>query len=174
VWAGVVVGIACFISVSPKTPLEFFDANTRDQAAIRELEAERNEQIDPEREASRRRMDELMSVKRQTDRIALMYDLANNPQRANSAKPFILEGFYSTDKGTEAILRATDENYRIAEHEFERLRKNIQTVQRGRTIDELRNPTLEQIVFERTVSRMNLEMWVLRQFQAELFWRNTR
>jgi len=104
-WIVAFAGIVYFIYISPKTPVEFFDASVSDQAGIRELEVERNKWTDPARAAASRKMDELMSCSHRMDRIALQYDLTNNPQRVNLARSTIVEGFYSTDEHRQRILR---------------------------------------------------------------------
>ena len=79
-WVLVVAGIAYFIYTCPKTPVEFFDANTRDEAAIQELKVKRNKATDPTVAEASRRIDYLMLCQRRMDRIALLYDITNNPQ----------------------------------------------------------------------------------------------
>ena len=94
-WFFVVVSMAYFICISPKTPVEFFDANMRDEAAIRELNDKKL--ANSAATARSKKMDELTSCAQRMERIALLYDLTNNPQRVNSAKLSIVEGFYPTD-----------------------------------------------------------------------------
>jgi hypothetical protein len=171
-WVLVIAGVAYFIYISPKTPTEIFDANVSDEVAIRELNAKK--MTDPVAAAGARRMDQLMSCKQRMDRIALLYDLENDPQRVNSARLSIIEGFYSTDESTEATLRANNETYRATEQELDRCRKELQSDERGRAVGEPKEPPTEQKVLEAAVFRMQLEMMLLRQFQASLFLRNAR
>jgi hypothetical protein len=168
-------GILSFIYISPKTPVEFFDVNASDEAAIRELTAEKDKMTDSAGTAASHQMDELMSCKRRMDRIALLYDVANNPQRVNASKSSIVEGFYTADKGTEALLRATNESYRAAEQDLQQHRKDVQGNKPGPADGETRGtPTTDQKVFEATIFRMQLEASFLRRFQAMLFWRRAR
>ena len=171
-WILVIAGIAYFIYVSPKTPIEFFDARARDEAAIRELKVEKNKMANPADAAASRKMDELMLCMQRMERIALLYDITNNPQRVNSCKDSIADGIYHTDKSSEAILRANDESYRATEQELERCRKDIQSDKRGRAAGEVRHTPAEEKAFEAAIFRMELEASLLRQFQARLFWRN--
>jgi hypothetical protein len=172
-WILVVTGIAYFIYVSPKTPVEFFDATMRDEAAICELKVEKNKMTDPAGAAASREIDELMSCKHRMDRIALLYDLTNNPQRVDSEKYSVFEAGYSTDQSTEAALRANNESYRATEQELKRRRKDILSRQRASTTGESEDTPMEQKVFDAAVFRMELEMSLLRRFQAGLFWRNS-
>jgi hypothetical protein len=171
-WILVIVGIAYFIYISPKTPIEFFDADARDEAAIRQLEGEKNKITDRTGVAASRNMNELMSYKRQMDRIAILYDMTHNPQRVNSSQSWIVEGLYFTDESTEAILRANNEVYRATEQKLQRCRKEVQSAKRGRGAGAAKNTSADEKIFEAAVFRMRLEMLLLRQFQARLFWRN--
>jgi hypothetical protein len=174
-WVLVLGGAACFIYYSPKTPIEFFDAREIDRAAIQELKDARRRTIHPAVAAASRKLDELMSYSRQCDRIALLYDLANNPQRVNSSEVWIVDGFYSAEEDTVAALRANDESYRAAEREEERCRQELHSDRfRREPGDTKETPTAEDTVVDVAIFRMELETSLLREFQARLFWRKAR
>ena len=59
-WFFVVSGITWFIYISPETPIEFFDANALDEAAVRAMTVEKNKIADPVGAAKSQKMDDLI------------------------------------------------------------------------------------------------------------------
>ncbi|MGO8744958.1 MAG: hypothetical protein ACLQNE_03105 [Thermoguttaceae bacterium] len=176
-WILVIAGTAKFVSDSPKTPVEFFDTAVRDEAAIRGCEIEKYKMIDPAGAAASRELEDMWSCRRRMDRITLLYDLANNPKQVNRSKSSIIEGQYSSDESTDAILRTSDEHYRSLAQEFERRKREIWNDTRRQAA---REKVSDGVVkekddgFRATVFRTQTEWMMWRQFQARIFLRDVR
>jgi hypothetical protein len=138
------------------------------------MTGEKNKTAQPLAAAKSQKMDDFVSCEHRMERIALLYDIANNPQRVNSSKSSIVDGFYHTDESTEVKLRAKNENYRADQQELERLRNDIQSDKTEPFVGDVKNTSTEIKFFDATIFRMQLEASLLRQFQARLFWRNAR
>ncbi len=150
-WALVIAGIAYFIYISPKTRIEFFDADARDDAAISRCVIEKYKSIDPVGAGVFQEGEDLLSCCRRMRRIALLYDLTHNP------------------KSTDAMLRANDESYRALAQQAERYRKEIANNKHRRAADEVQARAAKDRVFQATIFRTEQEWLLLRQFQAWLF-----
>lgn len=172
-WVAVVSGALCFTWASPKTPLEFFDAAVRDKAAIRELERREDVMSATEGEAAfSRDSDEIASLREKMERIALLYDLAKNPQRVNTDEVSIVAGSYWIDESTAATLRATDASFGAVEQDMERCRARLESHERRPTMDGAQG-TLKSTSRKAhsATFRMEQEAMLLRWFQAGLLWR---
>jgi hypothetical protein len=169
-WVLVVLGVGWFIHASPKTPLEFFDAVVGDGDAIRAREMEEYERIDPAVAAEIRRCDELLTYSRQMDRIALLHDLADAPQRVRSQKSWIVDGIYIRDEGTDEKMKASDEEYRTLAKKLEERRAEIDADEASASRRKsLREAATRSGVYN-TTHRMAIDRQQLRYFQAWLFW----
>jgi hypothetical protein len=80
-WVLVLLGGAWFVQVSPRTPLEFFDAAVGDNAAIQRYTLEQYERLDPAAAAKARQYEELCACRQQLDRLGLLHELTQDPQR---------------------------------------------------------------------------------------------
>jgi hypothetical protein len=155
-WVVVIAGIAYFIYVSPKTRVEFFDAEARDEAALGRCEIEKYKTIDPVGAAVFQKAEDLYSCCRQMRRIALLYDLAHNV------------------KSTDAMLRANDKSYRALAQQAERYRKEMANDKHKREADDVQARVLKDHAFLAAVVRTEQEWSLLREFQAMLFLRDIR
>ena len=111
-WTLVISGIVWFVYMSPKTPVEFFDAAAGDEASLREWEAKNTGVEKSAATAAKREQYELMSCHRQMQRIALVYDITHDPRHVNRCETSIVEGFYEPEEATVAVLRSENDSYR--------------------------------------------------------------
>ena len=170
-WLLVLSGIAWFIYVSPKTPLAFFDAATRDSEELEKREMKKYESIDAEAAAKARVLNEMMSYGRQMDRLALTYDLSNDPTRVQQQKDWIVDGGYSADEQTDKTLRANDEQYRelakaVAKCRTE-YRSNETLISR---LQHMHDTAAKDKRFQEALMEMAMDRHLFRAFQARLFW----
>jgi hypothetical protein len=178
-WVLVIAGIAYFIYVSPKNPVEFYDAAARDAAALRRYEIEEYKRIDPSRAASVQKLEDISSCCQRMGRIALLYDLAHNPKQVNSNKSSIIDGSYSHER-TDTILRADNESYRELARQLEKCRKEFRSdaLRRrdapGRAAPVVSVTTKEDWAVDAAFLRMEYEGSLFRQLQARVFWRDVR
>ncbi len=174
-WVLLLAGIAYFIHISPKTPIEFFDAAVRDEEVVRQYRMKKFDMIDPVGAAAVRKSEELISCHRRMERLALLYDIANNPQRVDEERFSIAEGSYFSDESTEATLRANDESYRALAQQFDVCKKEYN---KDQNLVRVANGVVAKAESDRgfgeAVFRIEMERCMLRHFQAWLFWRRTR
>jgi hypothetical protein len=173
-WALVLSGTAWFVYVSPKTPLEFFDAATRDAEELEEREMQKYESIDPEAAVAVRALNEIMWYGRHMDRLALIHDLASNPMRVQTQKHWIIDGGYSLDKDAAEALKESDDQYRdlakaIATSRTNHKRYMSNEALRNKVI-EMRNIAAKDKRFKAATMEMGMDRQLLREFQARLFW----
>ena len=173
-WVLLIAGIAWFIHISPRTPLEFFDAAMRDQEIIQQYKMEKYDTIDLVGAAEWRKLEELFSCHRRVGRIALLYDIANNPQRVEEERLSIVDGFYEPDERTGAILRANDPIYRALATELDTRRKENQAKNIGLAANNVGAKAATDKVFMASIFKTEMERSLLRQFQMRLFWQRTR
>ena len=122
-WVLLIAGIAYFIHISPKTPVEFFDAAMCDQGVVQRYKLEKYDAIDPIGAAATRKLEEIISCARRMERAALLYDIANNPRRVDAKRLDVVEGWYHADETTKAILQANDPNYLALVRQLDAYRK---------------------------------------------------
>ena len=174
-WVLVLLGVAWFVHVSPKTPLEFFDAAVRDRDAIQRRTMEKYEMIDAAAATKTRKYDEMSSCGQQMDRIALVHDLTNDPTRVQGQRTSIIGGFYDPSKQTDEYLKVNNESYRALAKKLEELRAEIKANKelgsRRRDLDKIAN---SDRLFQEAIFRMREDGLILRHFQGQIFWRKGR
>lgn len=180
-WVVVLLGVAWFVHVSPKTPLEFFDAANDDSDAIERRKLQEYEKIDPAAAAEFRKREGNLSFIRQMHRIALIHDLTNDAAYVQEERPWIVEGSYYPGEKTDETLKARDERYRALAKKLEERRAAADKLDEERAeseadkalaarLDDVRE-TAERNGLSHTLSRMGIDRLILRWFQARLFWR---
>lgn len=169
-WGLVIVGIGWFVYASPKTPLEFFDAGLRDRQAHERRMMDKYEQIDPVAAAAAGQAWEFFSTCARLDRIALLYDLAHNPQSVQQRYYDIVLGAYTPDANTDKTLRETDEQYRSLAKELQDRKADMKAKSLFAAVNQLQKKAQEDRYFQTTLGVMEMDATVLRQFQRSLFW----
>lgn len=121
-WVLVLLGGAWFVQVSPWTPLEFFDAAVRDDAALQRYTLAQYERLDPAAAAKARAYEELLACRQQMDRLGLLHELTHDPQRVQKQRDAVLGGYYDPSERTDADLKANDAAYRALAQRFDERR----------------------------------------------------
>ena len=173
-WVLLIAGIAYFIHVSPRTPVEFFDAAVRDREVVQRYEMKKYDTINPVGATASRQLEEIFCCAGRMGRIALLYDIANNPQRVNEQRVWIVEGGYGADERTETILRANDPIYRELAKELDARRKENQAKNTRLALIDASRPAASDKAFKAAIFEIEMERSLLRQFQSRLFWQRTR
>jgi hypothetical protein len=166
-WGLLLLGIVCFVYVSPKTPVEFFDASVHDNDACQRRLIERYRRIDPARAEDIEAQDEFFSICNRMERIALLHDLATAPKRVEQERSHVIGGVYWPLDGTHEALLAENDAYRVLakEREVRRVRLHERNASSTRPTHD-RDPLLDRASFGEAG-----EDDCLRNFQAWLFWR---
>lgn len=169
-WILTLSGIVWFVHISPKTPVEFFDAGVCDQEAVQRHSIEKYELIDSAGAAVARKVEAMDSTRRRKDRIALLYDLKHDPQRIQKEKISIIMGFYHPDAGTDKKLRADNEDYRALAKDFETKLAEAKDKKFFRVINGLRETARKDRHFLMADFNREMSRYAWRQYQAHLFW----
>ena len=169
-WVLLLGGAAWFVSISPKTPLQFFDAANRDYAAS-------SAQSSDESPSSQARLYEirlyeaLMLVFDKKRRLELSYDMINDSARVHRCRGSILHGMYQASSQTRETLMRHNSAYQSLVKQIERGRLDLEAARQSRA--DAPNPVretqedadLQTKRFQTVIDRM-----ILRQFQSKLFW----
>jgi hypothetical protein len=171
-WVLVLLGGAWFVQVSPRTPLEFFDAAVRDNAAIQRYTLAQYERLDPAAAAKARQYEELLACKQQMDRLGLLHELTHDPRRVQKQRDAVLGGHYDASERTDAVLKANDTAYRALAQRFDERRaaNKLKTARFNDLVDRANR----DYHFQATVFRMMIDRISLRRFQGKIFWREKR
>ena len=171
-WALVLLASAWFVQVSPRTPLEFFDAAVRDNAALQRYTLVQYERLDPAAAAKARAYEELLACRQQMDRLGLLHELTHAPQRVQKQRDAVLGGYYEPSERTDADLKANDTAYRALAQRFEERRaaNKLKTARFNDLVDRANR----DYHFQAAVFRMTIDRGTLRRFQGQIFWREKR
>lgn len=168
-WVLLLSGATWFVAVSPKTPVQFFDAANRDHSVINSL-SKPSEGENPDHRANL--FAQLSEVRREKERIALIFDMTNDTTQVQRERSSIIIGFYDASPQTQNALAQTDCTYRSLQDQFEQLRADLKasrstvpaTTDSGEDTKE--DPRLRRRLFREEMDRA-----ILRQLQAMIFWR---
>lgn len=168
-WILVLLGVGWFVHVSPKTPLEFLEAGFRDGHATQRRRMKNFRTIDATAADEFHKYEELFVCGEQMMRIALIYNITNNPTQVQEGRSFIISGGYYPSKRTEEYLKANNAEYRALVNQLEELRSEIKT-----------NKVLKSSLrdFNKAAKsngtdffQIELDRPLLRHFQSQIFWR---
>lgn len=168
-WVLLLSGLTWFVAVSPKTPVQFFDAANRDRYVIDSLTKQTGAE-NPDHGAVL--LEQWSEVRRDKERIALLFDMTNDPTQIQRERSSIIIGCYDASPETQNALAQTDGAYRSLQAQFEQLRADLKA-SRSTTPAAMdsrqkakKDPRLRRRLFQEEVDRT-----LLRQFQANIFWR---
>ena len=168
-WILVLLGVVWFVYVSPKTPLEFLEAGIRDGHATHRRMMKNFRTIDATAANEFHKYEDLSVCSEQMMRIALIYDITNNPTQVQERKSFIISGGYYPSERTVEYLKANNAEYRALVNQSEELRSEIKTNQVLRS---------SQRAFNKAAKgngtgffQMEFDSFLLRHFQSQIFWR---
>jgi hypothetical protein len=104
----------------------------------------------------------------QMERIALIHDLASNPELVQKERNSIRAGSYPIQKQVKDELMATNGDYRRLAKAFGDMRAEIKAMKRPARASAGKDD------HDMQVGIFTLDRMMLRQFQARIFWREGR
>ncbi|MDD2706961.1 MAG: hypothetical protein PHV34_03045 [Verrucomicrobiae bacterium] len=169
-WFFVILGLSWSVWVSPKTPVEFFDAAVRDANILTKRDMELFNKIDPAKAADVRKIEEMNSLRARMERISLVHDWLNHPKYVREQRSDIVWGFYTAHSGTETVLLAKNPEYLSLSEKFETLKTEVKSRKLLKAASSLSHE-LEKDPRRKTDDfRIQMQRFLLREFQARIFW----
>lgn len=168
-WVLLLLGTAWFVTISPKNPIQFFDAAHRDRSAVISIVKESEEGRADHRAIL---YTQLFEIRRDMERIALIFDMTSDPAQVRRERSSIIRGFYDASPETDKALAQADSTYRSLQAQFEQLRAELKESRSAAAVDtdprgdSAGDPRLRRRLFEEEMDR-----WFFRRFQANIFWR---
>jgi hypothetical protein len=168
VWVLLLGGVVWFVTISPKTPLQFFDAANRDDAASDSLSDMSSEQSASPRVRLYRALSSLIQEKH---RIELSYDMINDPARVQRCRASIMHGVYLASPQTREMLVRNNGAYKAILEQIKSGRFEMLAAEEAmaNTPDPKRE-TQEDADQRARHFQTLMDRMLLRQFQAKLFW----